>query len=354
MSINYSGILFDGLFDIELLRTKGTSKASLQPGLTCSCKKSILTTYLTSIGNLMVCTTSFSQILRYIRTIPDFTERIRRLEQMFRDQLIENMYSSSDCLSAKTTCLFETMQNQLEQVYFTTLYDKYLPFIGHRNDTDVAKTVTESIDELYELAEVAVLNLSGFRINCNNISDDIINDEIFKGRDISKLPLTNPLCAFKHTADTHIECIHLYVTPAMYRVNNWLDYYLDNYLRYHINPKNIMLIVDYKLMPNFKWTQLNIERFRKFKNSFESIHYLNSENVDFGECTDEIDIIKDGDLTTCYQDIVKGCAVRPVDGVDIDIDTNSNSSNNEIEISNNKELGHNVQQLLGDSNVVTK
>ena len=312
---NFGETVKDVLIDIDDLRNKilnGQLSSITTQGLLCDSKKRVVDRYLTAIGNSVIMLASVCQLLILLKTTDDVSKRIFNVKKLLRDSfnhdIINAIQSDEHCSGCpKASVLFAIMQNQLEDVFFSDLVNRLIPFIGSLNGEkhDVCK---EILDEYLEFTEAALLHLSGLRINCANLKDEIFDDDRFPanrsdirrlGPDYIDIPDMPPgTCLFKD--DTKTECLHIFLHDGMLKVKTWMDVYTNLYTQYHKYPKRINLILDYKLVSEYEWTKKDTERYNHLKEIFGKVFIINTESVEFQVDINELNITQLSKIKECF------------------------------------------------------
>ena len=312
---NFGEIVKNALIDIDDLRNKiltGQPSSITTQGLLCESKKRIVDKYLTAIGNSIIMLSSVCQLLVLCKTTDDITKRLSDVKKLLRDSfnhnIIDTIQKDEHCSGCpKATILFAIMQNQLEDVFFSDLINKLIPYIGSVNG-EKFEVCQEILDEFLEFTEAALLHLSGLRINCANLKDEIFDDNRFPanrsdirklGPDYIDIPDMPPgTCLFKDDGKT--ECLHIFLHDGMLKVKKWMDVYTNLYTQYHKYPKRINLILDYKLVSEYEWTEKDTERYHHLQEIFGEVFIINDESIEFLVSSDELNITKLSKIKECF------------------------------------------------------
>lgn len=296
MCIDYSGILCDAILEVRLLREKiisGNNNVSV--GFLCKCKRAVLDYYITAISNFMLSLTEIFQDTT-IKTETDLEVRFENLKDIFFQTNLSIL--SDSILNTKFISFFRLTHTSLEHIVFNNIYELLLN--NFKNPISTDDICEECLDILYELAENAIIYLSGLRLNCNNLKGTILesfNVESFSICEDCSLTNNIILCPAKLKK---YECIYLILIPYIFSHKNWLDDLLNTIITYHTNYKSIHFILDYKLLDPFKWDIKHEELYLRLKNDFDNIVFTNCIHIDFNEFSENKTVINANDLN-CFQ-----------------------------------------------------
>ena len=312
---NFGQLISNNVLGLSLLQKKALNpKNALSNGLTCESKRTILNSYMTVISNAIIMTGSICQMLSEFKTVEDVNTRILHAKKIFKRSYINNIASEilkvEHCSSCpKSAMLFGILQGQLEDVLFEEVRTKLIQYIGCMNN-GIYIVCEEILDMIYDFAEAALFHLSGLRINCNNINDLIFTDDRFQisTSDLSSLShrchsndvdINPSACLF--TNINRKECLHLFLCDEFFKVRNWMDVYINLYKTYHNDPKQITLILDYRLIEeDTNWSIEDYERYIHALDIFGRVCIINFHHINFGTYEDL--------LSADSLDIVEECA----------------------------------------------
>lgn len=310
---NFGQLISNNVLGLSLLQKKAVNpKNALSNGLTCESKRTILQSYMTVISNAIIMTGSICQMLSEFKTVEDVNTRILHAKKIFKRSYINNIASEilkvEHCSSCpKSAMLFGILQGQLEDVLFEEVRTKLIQYIGCMNN-GIYIVCEEILDMIYDFAEAALFHLSGLRINCNNINDLIFTDDRFQisTSDLSSLShrcqsndvdINPSACLF--TNINRKECLHLFLCDEFFKVRNWMDVYINLYKTYHNDPKQITLILDYRLIEeDTNWSIEDYERYIHALDIFGRVCIINFHHINFGTyedllSADSLDIVEE-------------------------------------------------------------
>lgn len=300
MFYKYRDHLVYALHEIKLLpkALNEPGKELIKKGFYCPCKKSLLKSYLYSISNLMIQISSEIQAIHTIKNGDELSDRFRFIWNIYKETESKIIYDVPFCTFS--TCLFDIMQTQFEDVFMSELYKKLYPHINSAikpHDSILQDILTDLID----VGETALFYLSGLHIKCSSINPNIVSDKFFKELNLNPIRFKTDFTECNLERKTGHECLHLFVTPAMLQINSWLSNYFDLYRKYHRDPKNIIMIIDYELMndQNYKWDNIAKERYEKALEVFGAVYFINYENIDFDDYTGKVNLSDYEELSSC-------------------------------------------------------
>ena len=306
MCYDFGFLVSDNVWELKNLKEKARDLKEpdvLVRGLLCESKQRIVDTYTTACSNIMVFMGSLSQLLSIVESIDDLDDRIANTKKIFRQyvntEIINEIQKNEHCLGCpRTATLFGIMQTQLEDVLFEEIRSAMIPCIGS-NGADNYNTCEKTLDEIYDFAESALLHLSGLRINCEFLTDDIYNDERsnIKSTQITKLlpdfknqPYIPPSSCIFGGNTTKIECLHIFLHDRFFKIKKWFDVYINLYSTYHKYPKRINVVLDYQLIDKRDFAEEDYIRYKRMQNMFGSVCIINSDHIDFGDFKDLVHI----------------------------------------------------------------
>lgn len=306
MITNSGYLTADAILELRSLKQKITSNPIIRLGITCQGKRSALDSYISSVANLMIMCSSFFQSIGHITDSDTLEYRFKLIRKIYRNSVFKKLYYNP-LISSRMLRLFEIMQVQIEDQIFERIRHEMERMILETNgDLEVDKlSLLESVlDNLYVLAETSALHLSGQRINCFRIKEDIFEDTDFK-HDSEVQNHTQELSAqcgyLNHKIDQSqfCECLHLFMVPDFFVSDDWMIRYFDMYYKYHEDPNNIMVILDYKLMRDYTWKEIDFAAYQKALNSFRGVNIINYNKIDFNGYKDQLTLSSYEDLPQC-------------------------------------------------------
>lgn len=300
MCDDFGQVVSDSIYELHVLKKKATSKDVICSGLLCGCKQKLLSNYLAISSNLMNLSGALSQALSVITDVDSFNDRMKAMKSIFRESALHDLVTKDGVSSVacpKMIILFYIIQKQMEDVLFEEMSRKLLPFLGSKNGEKI-KICREILDDIYDFTEAAVFTLSGLRINCYNISEDIYKHPFSPIKEcptnINKHEARN--CIFL-SGRQKVECLHLFMTDSFVKVKRWIDTYFDLFKQYHKAPEHVHLIIDFKLMDKYTWTEEDCSRYKELQDFFGCVYVVNSEHIDFNGF--EVDTVDIHDIKEC-------------------------------------------------------
>lgn len=297
MYIDYSGILCDTILELRVLRDKSLNgNTILSSGFMCRCKKIILNHYITSASNTMV---SLIELIQTINNYPNETyiyDKFEKIKHRFSNEIYTNLHIHNE-VNTKFVLLYEFTYKMIEQIMFDNIYTLIIHIY---NNLEKSEELSEDIlDIIYELTENAVFYLSGLRINCNNIKNTILTDDCKENSYICPIcELTDNIqCS---SVNNESECLYLILIPQLIDTL-WFDNLIDILCKYHTNPKNIKLFLDYNLIEPFIWNDINELRYNKLLSLFNEVYLVNCPHIDFKSMYENKNIIKQPNLNMCIK-----------------------------------------------------
>lgn len=304
MCEDFGRLVAANVLELDSVKEKANSKEIISRGLLCGCKQKLLRNYFAAISNLMVMIGSASQNLLVMNNISQLNNRINDVKEIFRDNCLHDMMNCEGHATfacPKMMVLFSIMQNQMEDVLFDEIHQRLVPFIGSPNGEKI-KVCEETLDDIFNFAETALFHLSGLRINCNNIKDELYDDESFdipfNGTQCKLDPSKKESCIFL-SGKQKVECIHMFLHEGFYKVKSWFERYINLYYKYHKYPQQIHLVLDYKLMDKFEYTEAHYQKYREACEKFGFVCITNADHVDFGSWTDKLNIVPMEEIKDC-------------------------------------------------------
>jgi hypothetical protein len=309
MCDDFGKLVSQRIIELNVLIEKATKKEVIHKGLACDCKTDLIKRYFAAVGNLMILVSSLSQNLLTIRNIEEFEVKYLEMKRVFRETRLSRIFCTDEEISCpKMTSLFLISQKQIEDVLLEEVEGILKPFIGDKNGNK-HKACEEALDVVYNLAETALLSISGLRVNFFNLSDGIYVDEGFVHTECAP-PLSGKHfppknCIYLNRQDKRkcemfpLECVHVFLHDSYYAVNNWLDNYIRMFYKYHVKPENIAMIWDYKLLGKHDWTERENKRYLEAENKFGSVYLINTEDVNFNGKEKNLNIVDLEDIKEC-------------------------------------------------------
>ena len=284
MCDDYGVEVSEGVNELRILKEKALSKETLSSGLLCGCKQRLLSNYLKISSNLMNMMAGFTQALSVIDTIEIFHNRMDLVKKIFRENSIEDLITregASTVACPKMIIMFSIIQRHMEDVLFEEMARKLVPFIGSKSGEKIV-VCREILDDIYDFAEAAVFTLSGLRINCSNISDEIYKHpfSLLTGCSDCSVEQSKETCIFL-TGRQKVECLHLFMTESFFKIRKWSETYFDIFKSYHNAPEKIHLIMDFKLIDKYTWTQEDCKRHGELESIFGCVYIVNANHINF-------------------------------------------------------------------------
>lgn len=286
MCNDFGKLIGEHSFELYMLIEKGLSKSVIKDGLSCKSKQLLIKEYFKHISNLIV-------NIGYLGLNYD-SENIKYYVNTTLETFKKNYHKDILKLNIcpQIIYLFSILQKEIEEQTFIEIINKL------NNIDDIFLLIKEIFDDLYDLAEIAILNLSGLRLNCFNINENIKN-ELNETNSLFTKDMINHKCPSKELEDTcnGEECIHLFIHEKYYKSIGWLDKFINILLKYHTNPKNILMIIDYKLVNYLKWNDINSKRYQTIVDNLFDVYIINYQNIDFGK--HKIPLLNPNEVVEC-------------------------------------------------------
>lgn len=281
MCMNYTEALTKGLRDLDDIQNMALKKEVFKLNV-CDCKKDILTNYYNALGAVLVDVVNFL-----------FNKDVRSEEELdfiflknkFYKLAYEDLYKRPN-ISKKLLYLFEVYHKPIENLMFRQIEKNLKEYFEQGK---LQKYHPIIINSIVDYAEFIVFALASFKIDCNNISSNLFSE--MKNPPIKNI-CANHTCEIcpnfeqcKHHKELKEEEFHIYMFKEFNEDDGWLIPLIELLLKYHKNPKNIKIVVDYKLFPSFSYTEYNIKRCEYILKHFTKIQFINYEHIDFKKCT---------------------------------------------------------------------
>ena len=249
-SNDYSDILIRALYDASTLYPTAKKKPNINQGL-CNCKQRILSSYFKNIIGLLIEVNAVTYETAYEINEKHIIERFEHIKSLFNFFYI-SLYSET-CLSSKIVLLFEKLQQPIDEQMFSKVRDYLFMLAESTDEEEKRKTYRDLHENILNWSELAIFNISGLYINCSSITDNILD-----GKDVvnpTYCCTTNPCkrqndcknCELHKKIENNNEILKLYIIDELSLIPNWYEFYFELFKKYHKNPKNIVLDLDYQL-----------------------------------------------------------------------------------------------------------
>lgn len=291
--------LATNIINLELQKETIIAQETLVNRL-CYCRKNILTNYIN------ICQLFF---IRFTAKVIKFLEdkdisktmTIDDLRHWYFAEMYDKMFKR-DCNNRKMVLLFKLLQQKPDEHFFIFFQERFLHLLNtyeeYPNDQEFAQELHVFYTVISEWMEENILAIISLKINCENISNDILEDfKEFMTEGCSQpvelcaYPQGAPNCPSRSIFEEQQEDIHLYVSEDILSHAQWIMDYVGVLAKYHNNIKEVDLVIDYVLFEEnnpLTYTIENVERVRVFKNIFRSLKIVNYEFVNFGKYFKEI------------------------------------------------------------------
>jgi hypothetical protein len=259
----------------------------------CYCRKQILYNFTSVCQMFFIRFTA--RIIKFLEDGDiDKTTSINDLKQWYEHEIYKKLFDNDDT-SNKMIVIFKLLQDNLDEQFFQLFNYKFKGVIEKFTPETLPEFKTELLEvyaDVYDWIENHLLNILSIKIDCSQISDEIID---FYSNN-------NPHNATVHRCDVfqcpstdanHLmyaeEEIHLYMSDE-FDNEVFLVNYFDIIAKYHKFPQNIKITFDFILYDEerFKFTELLRNITIQNLGSFKSVAIINYKNVDFGPYYNDI------------------------------------------------------------------
>lgn len=300
---NYAVDLAKSIINLEVQKQRVIEKDERQKRL-CHCRKEILKTYLNTCQLLLIRTSS--RVIKYVEDKSIDYAKIHDTEELkrwFHENAYVSMYNNP-CISNKMIVVFNLIQSMLDDHFFTFFTEKYHELLTTINEwplpfTDEAEIpMADLFEEMNEWFEASIFNIIAIKLDCNKI-DDQIYDDFEIPHDEKCCPLKTEMgicesCVFvrndlisncrenHHAMETVGEDIHLYVVEQMLISKGWLLNFFGTIGRYHLDPVNINVVLDFSLIdPDqpYELTDDDKKDLEVIAKGFRSFQIINTQSV---------------------------------------------------------------------------
>lgn len=296
--------LIKELIEIEILRKDFYSKQAFANTLSV-CKKGILEGYTHSIEDLLIGYVHIMHELEDVYNIDSVKRRLAYLLKLFDRSKVRNFRKGT---ISKLFYFFDLFRDNFERdVLARANREVYHHFDAEFRDSP-REPYEKILSDFYSLIELCYLFMSGIQIDCSNIKSSVVSKECFDIFKISSETVKNMCdetedCNLR-TLATDREYIHFFVLPE-YRKKDFIKKSMGALVEIHSSPKDIEIIVDYKLHPSFQFDEAHYENFKLASKIFRSVNFTNCSHIDFAQFKNNIEIIKPD-----YHDALKGLMQR--------------------------------------------
>ena len=296
--------LIKELIEIEILRKDFNSKQTFANTLSV-CKKGILEGYTNSIEDLLIGYAHIIHELDDVYNMDSVKRRLAYLLKLFDRAKTRNFRKN---IISKIFFFFDLFRANFEKEVLTkSSRDIYNHFDNELRESP-REVYEQVLTRFYGLIELCYLFMSGIQIDCQNIKSDVVGRECFDIFNISSETVQNMCdenqeCNLR-TLATNKEYIHFFVLPE-FRKKDFIKKSMAAIIEVHTAPKEIEIIVDYKLHPPFDFDDAHYSNFKLAKEIFRSVNFTNCSHIDFGDFANEIKVIKPD-----YHDALKGLMQR--------------------------------------------
>lgn len=286
MCVDYSLLLSEINFELDNLHNKAIKdKTVVSEGLQTFCKFSILNEYITEVKNLSISIVGFFQSLRLINDKDTLIYKFKLLRKIYKSKMFYSLYLDSN-ISSILVFLFEIFETSLEKKLFDKIEDDLLNLLELKNnnndsiDEQKLEILDNVFDFIYEFAETSVFILSGLRIDVDNVNLKIFEDDKFNFKE-KNIKLDDENLGWCKKELEEKESIYLIMTPWVLLDSETIECLIYLFTKYHKNPKNICLVLDYIFMEkNYK---MNVERLIKISQHMKYIYVTNYEHLFISE-----------------------------------------------------------------------
>lgn len=264
MSWDYGLTLQKYLVNISLLSEIARRKKMIARGLSCICKDVIITNYTRALKNVMISLTGLIHRITH-RSAEQLEDAVKSVVSIFRQEAYDETYYGKN-VSPKMLFLFELTQKALENAIFDEISREITP---NKRTKTRAQLHGHVLAEIYDLAEVAILNLSGVRLDPRKLSDNMFNTRHFVYDKEKVLPFDRSKivgCPFANGSKYfENEILHIFLCDRLLSVRSWIVNYIEILRDYFEEVGQLILVLDFKLVSEKDWTSDVIEFWRSLK-----------------------------------------------------------------------------------------
>jgi hypothetical protein len=247
------------------------------------CKRNILDSYTSSISDILV---KLASMLIEIETDPSkefINELCKDTPSLFRRFFLHN--ECANCRISPLYHIFQSFRGNFEEDVFDKLRKQLLDQLHRGNITSTLPVIYRRVcSEMVTFVELSTLFLSGIHIDCDNFKDEIYDKEVFSiyNKEIIDKAKSTPCCMKSYVNNQGGDSIHVFMISE-YRFRKYIEAMIFAVSEVHKQPKNIKIIVNYKLHPPFKYEEEHYEVYKLAQDLFKEVVCINHDHVDFGE-----------------------------------------------------------------------
>ena len=269
----------------------------------CWCRKKLLENY-TSIVQLLLMKLVNSTYEFYEGDETDIEDKVLHIKEWFLKTAYDSLYENNR-ISNRMVLFFKLLQTPLDDKIFSDYIAKHKVLSDINRNIDCRETIKSSYEEfaaeiaaeISEYFDIFIMNVMSVQVDCKNVCSNILvnhgvpHQESCKGNykecTLCKYSSCDPACSY-HEKFVNNEKLHYIVTEEQLDTPGWIENYLGLFENYHINIKNVTLIIDYQLFTAahpYKHSDDSFKFILRASNLFKKTRIINHEFVDFGKFT---------------------------------------------------------------------
>lgn len=283
--MSIASLITTSILEIATIEDRYFKTKLFEKSLQCPSKRALFEAYNETLEDLLVILGGFVQYFDIIKE--DRNSFINNIHQIFKEKLKENIVKKEH-ISSKMVILFQLLIEHYENFFFEEIKNCYV---------DEYINYEKLLNIVFDLVEIVGLTLCGVRLSCENIKDSILNENCCTYLSELDYPtICQEICPFK---DKGKDCLHIIVTNETIKIPTWADKILNVFASFYINPKNLSIYIDYKLVDKYQWDDMKFNTFVKYSEIFGGYYFVNAENVDFRKWISAVDIVPFSHLSSC-------------------------------------------------------
>lgn len=266
--------LASSIFNFEIQKKEIIQKDESLQRL-CFCRKKILENF-TIVSQLFFIRVA-SKIIKFIEDgNKNRTENIDDIIEWYNTEVYVKMFDK-DIISSKMILLYKILQEKYDELLFVSLSENLKSLVSSDYKM-TSSNIANIFNEISDSLENHLLNIISIKIDCLKIKDSLLSDYGI---------VDNLKCNFANGCDSAICSLCMKHFPAddwhqTYYDQEEVHFFLDEvdnsdiikhslefFMKYHLNPKNIVLIfdktllesdIDYDLSECFEISKINFKR----------------------------------------------------------------------------------------------
>jgi len=258
----------------------------------CGCRKLIFEQFTVAVEKMII-----KLGARTLKFLEDYNLELSTdlddLEKWFFDDVYQSLYENEE-VSNKMVLVFQQLQHPLDQKFFDIISKRFnaiLVCLKEGNHQYLQGEMNDLYEEIQGWYELFIYLILSTQLNCQSLNDKFLEDnEIPKSRICEGEENSCIHCDAANRCEVHAgvaqngEIVRMIMTDEFIEDMTWMDTLISIINKYHNNPDNISLILDYRMYDQLiqcKLKHVHYDKILKASTYFKHLQIVNHEGINF-------------------------------------------------------------------------